>query len=362
MSNYGYTNPFSICFTTMKHRYSDYDASIDKLNFVNRDDKVNVFINFESVLNNLSMIKDIDSKLLLERNFPIILESEAINLCAHYKRFFRDNGLPTRVFLYYTDLESDDFRNFKYNDEYRSYYINKYVYNPKYYVLGNKMITSIIPEIKKIMEFIPDTHFITAKNIDSSLVPYIISKKDESYKNFIVTMDKYDSQYLLYKDKFCTHYLKRSPNGSSVFTTIEKLLENIFNSDTTDIMDLFMNSTYYSLLVGIAGDKPRSIDPIKGVGIKTILKFLSDAIKSGNLSKTTTSINMIKDAIPPDISSDMGVNFNCVNIDSQYKDLTEQDIFGITNQIIDRFDFNSLLELNRTTFQNYPLMLNELTQ
>ena len=74
-----YNNPFSICFVLMKQRYNDYDNSIEKLNFVNRNDKINVFINFESVLSNLSMIKDIDNKLLLERNFPIILESEALN-------------------------------------------------------------------------------------------------------------------------------------------------------------------------------------------------------------------------------------------------------------------------------------------
>ena len=103
MSSYGYTNPFTVCFTTMKIRYSDYDSSIDKLKFVKPDDKVNVFINLESVLTNLSMVKDIGNKLLLERQFPTILESEFINLCAHYKRFFRGNGLQTRVFLYYTD-------------------------------------------------------------------------------------------------------------------------------------------------------------------------------------------------------------------------------------------------------------------
>ena len=39
MSSYGYTNPFTVCFTAMKMRYADYDSSIEKLNFVNQNDK-----------------------------------------------------------------------------------------------------------------------------------------------------------------------------------------------------------------------------------------------------------------------------------------------------------------------------------
>ena len=112
MSTTGYGNPFSVCYTIMKIRYSDYDSSIDSLHFLTPGDKVNVFINLESVMSNLSCIKDVDKKLILERNFPIILSSEALNLCAHYKKFFRGNGLNTRVFLYYTDLSSNNFNNF----------------------------------------------------------------------------------------------------------------------------------------------------------------------------------------------------------------------------------------------------------
>ena len=355
-----FNNPFSICFVLMKQRYNDYDNSIEKLNFVNRNDKINVFINFESVLSNLSMIKDIDNKLLLERNFPIILESEALNLCAHYKRFFVDNGLPTRVFLYYTDLESDNFTNFKYNDEFRSYYSNKYLRNPRFELLGTKMVNTIIPDLKKILEFIPNVNFISARNIDGSLIPYIIAQSDPSYKNFIITQDKYDSQYMLYNNKFCTHYLRR-PIGApaKVYTRLEDLIRALIGDDSA--MDLLINPAFYSMFVGVDGDKPRSIDPIKGVGMKTLVKYLNDAVSGGKLTKDTESINLIKEAIPSDIASDMGINFNCTNLESQYSDLSVDDIFKITNQITNRFDFSSLLELNSTRFKNYPLMLNELT-
>ena len=363
MSNYRYTNPFTVCFTTMKLRYTDYDGTFDRIKFLNPTDKVNVFINFESVLNNLSMVKDIDNKLLLERNFPTILESEMINLCAHYKRFFRGNNLETRVFLYYTDLTSEEFNNVKYNDEYRSYYINKYTQNPKFQLLGNKLIERIIPRVAKIMEFIPNVYFINSHNIEGSLVPWIIAKEDPSYKNCIISTDKYDTQYMLYPDTHCVHYIKKSPVGSSVFCEFDKLLTDIFreSQDGDSNTDIFTNPSFYSTMLAALGDKSRSIDPLKGIGCKTVMKAISSGIEDGKFTKNTTSFDMISQAFTDEHVEMAAQNFNCVNLEKQYSDLSQQDIFSITNQMSDRFDFNSLLQLNQEDYKEFPLMLPELT-
>lgn len=363
MPTNGYSNPFSVCFTTMKIRYADYDKSIENLNFVSQTDKINVFINFESVLNNLSMVKDIENKLLLERNFPIILESEAINLCAHYKRFFKGNGLDTKVYLYYTDLSSDNFLNFKYNDEYRSFYMNKYLNNPKFQLLGKKIVERIIPRVKKIMEFIPDVYFITGKDIEGSLIPFIIAKENSGCKNFIISTDKYDTQYQLFNDSFCMHYIKKSPMGSSIFCKFENYISDLFKENFEDCTDigLFKNESFYSMLLSSLGDKPRSIDPLKGIGCKTVLKSISSGIDSGLFTKNTSSFDMIVKSFPEDLQERTINNLNCVNIEKQYADLSQQNIFDIKNQIIDRFDYNSLIELNRKDYIDYPLMLPELT-
>lgn len=364
MSQYGYTNPFSICFTMMKLRYSEYDASIEETNFVQPTDKVNVFINFESVLNNLSMVKDLDNKLLLERNFPFILESEMLNLCAHYKRFFRDNNLPTRVFLYSTDLCSDEFVNFKYNDEYRSYYINKYLHNPRFQLLGNTLKETCMPRVKKIAEFIPNVYVIDSKNIEGSLIPLIIANSDDSYKNFIITTDKYDTQYMLSSDKFCCHYIKKNNTGSKVFQTFEKYINDLFRENFETLPEdssLFNNASFYSALIASLGNKPRSIDPVKGVGCKTIMKYLTTAIGAGKINRSTNSINMIMEAFPEDQHERIFNNFNCINLEKQLTDLTTHDIFSITSQVTDRYDLNSLMQLNREDYKEYPLMLPELT-
>lgn len=365
MSQYGYTNnPFSICFTSLKMKYSEYDKSIDESTVITSDNTINVFISVESVLTNLSMIRDLENKLLLERNFPIILESEFINLCAHYKRFFRGNGLKTKIFMYYTNLKSDEFINFKVNDEYRSYYINKYMQNPKFQLLGKKLVSTIIPTIKKIMEFIPDVYFIEATNFEGSLIPKIVASKSmANSKNFIITSDRYDTQYLL-DDNFMVHYLKRSTSGSRIHYRFNSFIEDLFNENHEDNtgIQLFNNDSFYSILLASLGDKTRSIDPIKGIGTKTILKTLNAGIINGEILKDSKSFDIISTIFSKDYIEELSNNYDCININKQCEELSDQFIFDITSQIIDRFDYNSLLLLNSTTYKDYPLMLPELTE
>lgn len=147
---YDLNDPFSVCFNILKLRYASYDESLDGTGFLLPTDKVNVFINLETVLNNLSMIKDIDKKILLDHEFPTIMISNILNLAAHYKRFFIGNGLNTRVFIYYTDTTSTKFQQTKYNDDYRSYYINKYLTNPRYSYMTELLNKTIFPDAKQL--------------------------------------------------------------------------------------------------------------------------------------------------------------------------------------------------------------------
>lgn len=363
MGKYNDTNPFAVCFTSLKLRYMDYDRSIDELQFLTPMDTVNVFISFESILNNLSTIPDIENKLLLERNFPTIMESEAINLCAHYRRFFRGNDLKTRVFLYYTDLSSDNFMEKKHNEDYRSYYTMKFLKNPKFCILGKKMIEKIIPTISKIMEFIPECYFIKATNIEGSLIPWIVAQSYPEAKNFIITTDKFETQYMLYPQNFALHYIKKTRMGTKVFYQFEKYLADVFRdeNETDPNITIFRNPCFYNLIISSMGDKLRSIDPLKGIGCKTIAKYLQCGFTGGKVTYNTTSIQLIKNTFPKEYHEDLIQNFNCINLQSHYAELSQQQIFDILNQIVDRSDYNSLLQLNREDYQDYPLKLEELT-
>ena len=129
---------FGVFFNMLKIKYATYDESITKLGFVTPNDKINCFINLETALKYVSMVKDLDKKLMIDRRYPDNMIVDIINIAAHYKDFFKGNGLECNIFLYMTDLESDitKFQESKHNDEFRSYYLMKYNSNPRYVKIG----------------------------------------------------------------------------------------------------------------------------------------------------------------------------------------------------------------------------------
>ena len=359
---YELSNSFSVCFNIMKIKYQLYNSSFDDLGIMNPTDSVNVFINMESVLNYLSNIRDLDKKIMTEDEFPAIITSDILNLAAHYKRFFRSNNLETRVFLYMTDLTSNSFREQKINEDYRSYYLTKFNANPRYQTLTEKLVNEILPEATTICEFIPNVYFIQTKNVDASVVPLVISKLYPTSKNVIVTGDIFDTQYTFYP-QFVVHYIRKSPLYSSTSWTLKGYLKEIFKKepDQETEVNLLSNLSMYLTMLSVVGDKIRSIDPIKRVGVISVIKYLRNGIEDKIINYDTESIELLKRCFPDDMQEELENNFYQFSIKDKEINLSESECFDIKNQIVDRFDNNSLLKLNATKFYHHQLMLTELT-
>ena len=357
-------NPFSVSFNILKMKYAELDKSLSSLQKIQENDKLNVFINFEAVMKNLSGTQDLDRKILInEKDFTILMVSDILNLAAHYKRFFVENGIPTRVIIYMTDYDTDNYKQYMYNEDFRSYFQMKYNCNPKYLDLKRLLTESIIPMVKRIVEFIPNVHFITAKNIENSLIPMIISKNEPGYKNIIITRDEVDTQYGFEKDYVC-YYFKRSQMYSSINYTLRGYLREIIKKQKDDYqteINFYSNKSFYILLLCCLGEKYRSVEPIYKVGSSTLIKYLNDGMNANIITPKTTSIELLKEIFTEDIQNEVYNNFNCLCLESMYDLLTEEDIFKITSQMVDKSDNNSLITLNQRVFMNHPLMLQELT-
>ena len=359
---YELNNSFSVCFNMMKIRYIDYDQTFDEIGLIGPNDSVNVFINLESVLNFITTIKDLDKKLVSETQFPQIMVSDILNLAAHYKKFFRGNKLPTKVFLYMTSLESDSFKEMRFNEDYRSYYLNKFNTNPRFSALTDYLLQEILPESEQICQFIPNIYLINAKNVDSSVIPEIIATLYPESKNVIVTADYFDTQYC-FKKNFVVHYLRRSPLHSSITYNLKGYLKEIIkrDADQETEVNILNNLSKYICLLSVIGDKSRSIDPIKRIGAISVMKYLRSGVDSKVIGYDTTSVELLKEAFPSDMQEDLVDNFNQYSIDWKKDNISEDEIYTIKSMIVDRFDNNSLMRLNSSRFYEHPLMLEELT-
>jgi hypothetical protein len=347
----------------MKMKYHDYDNILTDLDFLVPSDKVNIFINLETVLKYISMAQDLEKKLITCLDIDTILVSNILNLAAHYKEFFRGNGLDTNVFIYMTDLSSTsyDFRQSQYNEDYRSYYINKYMGNPKFVLLGTKLNEKVIPEVKEICDYIPQVYFISKKGIDSGLIPALIAQEFPERKNIILSGDLYDTQYE-YEDKFLAQFYLRGYNTNICASNKSQYLKMITKNDElpNEIIDMFGNESFYKLLLSCMGEKYRSIEGIYGIKFAKLLSYINSGLTNSKITKNTSSASLLSDIFPDEYKKDVFDNMMITDIHSQIKMLGEGEKKSVKTQIADRVDVTSLMKLNDTVFQKYPLRLESL--
>ena len=103
------------------------------------------------------------------------------------------NQVDTRVYLYQTDFNSERYNQLKYNENYRSYFHCKYTQNPRFIYFTDALREKSLPLVKTCCEFIPRVYYISAKNIEGSVIPYVIQQDDKTRndhrKNFIIGDD-----------------------------------------------------------------------------------------------------------------------------------------------------------------------------
>lgn len=355
-------DPFSYSFVNLKLRYAAYDDMLTNMNFLNRYDKVNIFINLETVLRNLSMIKDLERTIVLYSKFNNAIIAHMLNLAGHYNRFFKNNTFDTKVYLYHTDLHSTEFNQFKYNEDYRSYYLTKFNQNPKFTYLTDKLNNDIIPEAKLISEYIPNVYYITSQNIEGSLIPYIIGESDKSRKNIIMGGEFYDTQYSGI-DNYTNFYIHRTPMSNGIYTDLPSYISYLSKKPVEEInsmIDTYGNYSMYCTLISSLGDRDRSIDGLNKIGPVTLDKLVRNGVHNNKIKLDTNNPEVIKEIIPKELQDNFVNNYYCTNLRYMYDELTDGEKNSVLSQINDKSDINSLKRLNQTDFYDTPIILEQL--
>ena len=195
------------------------------------------------------------------------------------------------------------------------------------------------------------------------MVPYIISKSDESRKNLIIGGELYDTQYSVIPN-FVNHYIKRSYNSNVIYSNINDYIKDILKKEENyinDISTIFNKYSIYCTLMSVLGDKSRSIDSISGCGPKTLQKYIEAGLAQQIIQKETTNPEIIGEIFHDGETKEEFINnFYCSSIIPMYEELTGAERSSILHQRTDRLDINTLQLLNTTKFYNHPLLLEGL--
>ena len=95
--------------------------------------------------------------------------------------------------------------------------------------------------------------------------------------------------------------------------------------------------------------------------MKSVFKIIQKAIDNKLVSNNIDNIYLLISIIKNSFRNDIIDNFKLVDLNYQYTQLNKKDIYEITCQIKDKFDNVALKKINDKYFDEFPIMLQEIT-
>ena len=367
-------NYLDMIFNLFKVRYIFMTDLFKKFEFTNVN-KVNFFINLESIYSyihreNIESVLRSSTKLELNNNYKSFI-SNIINLAAHYRQYFTRARVTSNIIFYTSDFKMDRNRlnNHAYNTKYRKYFYNTYLANDKY-DLVNTMIVDGVQLAKTICEHIDRVFLVNSGVVEASVVPYLLkdTNKLKTDLNIILTKDSYDLQYTNH------NCIVLWPNKEESITLTKANVMSFLrykNDMEESSIDVNINPKLIPFMLSVLGDKKRSIEKVKGIGFKKLYRgleklylkdFISDENESSLLFESLIDLVKTTKGFGEDSSvKDMiGYNYYCIDLVRQADVVNQTAMMMLDDQIINKFDNDSLKKLNDGLFNDYPFNLQEL--
>jgi hypothetical protein len=339
-------------FNMFKIKYSKLDELLQDFTF-EKGEEIYIYISLESILKKLTSTITDRENVILNSKRNIILTSCVFNLIAHYRYYFHKKSICSRIFIYGPESIDVNYLNREYNKDYRTKLM---LMNTEETSSIGKTYEDSIKMIKTILNYVEGVNFITSGIIEPSIVPLIISKyfRTETYKNFLITDDRYEYQYI--KD---------------YFIILKPKLDKSLLIDSMNVMDILKSKTkcknipnpdinFLPFIISILGDKYRNIDKIKGMGISRIYNEINKGLNLNLITNDINNINSLSCLINKDFHNDFLINYMTTSIYEQYKKLSDIEEKYILNQIIDKYDGGYMKVINEDYFNEHPLNIIEI--
>lgn len=336
-------------------------------------DTVNIFINLESLYNvirrkDLEDIISTASKSEIKKLYRSAI-SGFINVAAHYREYFKRHKISTNFFYYFNEISDDyiEYNNTVLVPTYRKHFIESLLSLDRLTV--NSMIVDLIPFMKIIVDYIEDVYIVSSKRVESSLIPYIIltENKFPANMNIVITKDTYDYQYCN-SNCLIINKVKDEPLILTKYNVMEFI--RLRNKCTESRR---LNSLLMTFIFAFLGDRKRDIPGIKGIGYNKIHKELDNLYSIGYISdeepdtmRYTNLITVLND-YGADIfkdeyfKEDVARYCKAFDFEYQYRVMSETQKDDILDQLTNKSDPTSLIELNDKYFEYSPLQLIELS-
>lgn len=321
--------------------------------------EINLFIDLNSVLKPMYSI----DKWTYKSQGQYEISATVINMCGHYRAFFRGLGVNTNIYIIY-GLNCPSVNN-TYVSGYNSKFINSYIKKPD--------TTAMIEENLKILnimcQYIPHVYFFDIGDCEvSSMIDYLINttnSRARGLENVVVTKDILALQLIPEHDVRVLRPIK-TKNGDESFITWNANLWpsfiNLYRKDKDP--QIRISNTFFQNVLAMTKVPERSMYAV--FPISKAIKAIDAGVRTGFLDETKfynqATLNTALTAMDIQCNTaDLEMRFRAINthFQSTYVLPLEKPEFKRL-RLVDLDDPVSLKEIVSKFFVNTPIDLDRL--
>lgn len=321
--------------------------------------EINLFIDLNSVLKQAYSVNAWGHKT--SNRFEIT--STILNMCGHYREFFRAIGVNTNIFLIY-GLNCPNTNN-TFVRGYNAKFVASYIKKPDLTALieDNMSILNIISQ------YIPKVYFFDIGQCEvSSMVDYIIrvtNSKQRGIENIIISKDVLMLQMIPEHDVRVIRPVKNKNGDESYITWNANLWPSfIHNYRKNKEPSIIVSNTFFQNVLAMTSVPERGMYSL--FSIPKVLKFIDVAVKSGFINGdqfyNQSTLNTVLTAMDIQCNTaELEMRFKAINthFQSQYVLPLEKPEFKRL-RLIDLEDIDTLKNIINKYFPNTPIDLDRL--
>lgn len=318
--------------------------------------EVNLFIDMNSVI---KKVYSMDS-IKFDTTEQFDLAASMINLCGHYRNFFKSIGVTTNIFIIY-GLNCPKI-NDTYVKDYNSRFMQSYIKNRD----TNEYVESNVKILKMLCQYLPKIHFFdisfneTSAMIDYTLKQLWVGKEEDKVENIILTKDVLALQLIpMYNARVIRPYKTNEGDMSYIVDNNNLWQEYCVHYRKSSIPQIMIPTTFFQNVLAMTRVPERGLRSI--LAISKCFTVISSGMEVGFLKGDTIYsqdvLNNILEAMDiPCNKPELLMRFRAINpsYQSSYILLMENPELKYL-RLIEMNDPRSLQEISNKYFANNPI-------
>lgn len=293
-----------------------------------------------------------DCNVADSKDKDIILVSSIINMCAHYRQFFKSRlGVYAHIYIVLSSMATP----------YNKKHVKKYNNAPKEIGSFNiALVNKTVDYLKLLTKYIEGVYFVQTEHEAAVAMYGLIHTEDIRhccYPNIVLTKDIYDYQLVAAGAAILRPKKSTSGDTSYIFGCNEVIDVYLMERKVMPEQVLFGHELL-PVVMALTRLPERGLKSLKA--IPTVVKHLNDLISDGLITNTSDVgyiCNLLERKKVKINTFEITCRFNAIDIISQYFNLSAGGFLLCQWDSVNLYDPDSLKALNNKEFKDHPLDL-----